>query len=146
MKKLMLTLAVSLAFAPGAFAADAPAAAKSSPMPAYGADKPIPTPKIVKKTLANGMTVWVVPRKGLPRVDYVLAVRGAGFAADGKANPGFASLLAGMLNEGTAKRDSRAIAPRSWRRIRKTSADTTAPTTNIIANVNRCRGSATRKV
>ena len=110
MKKLMLTLAVSMAFAPLAFAADAPAAAKSSPMPAYGKDKPIPTPQIVKKTLANGMTVWVVPRDGLPRVDFVLAVRGAGLAADDKAHPGFASLLAGMLNEGTAKRDSRAIA------------------------------------
>ncbi len=110
MKKLMLTLAVTMAFAPLAFAADAPAAAKSSPMPAYGKDKPIPTPKIVKKTLANGMTVWVVPRDGLPRVDYVLAVRGSGYAADDKTHPGFASLLAGMLNEGTAKRDSRAIA------------------------------------
>lgn len=110
MKKLMLTLAVTMAFTPLAFAADAPAAAKSSPMPAYGKDKPIPTPKIARKTLANGMTVWVVPRDGLPRVDYVLAVRGAGLAADDKAHPGFASLLAGMLNEGTAKRDSRAIA------------------------------------
>jgi len=110
MKKLMLTLAVTMAFTPLAFAADAPAAAQSSPMPAYGKDKPIPTPKIAKKTLANGMTVWVVPRDGLPRVDFVLAVRGAGLAADDKAHPGFASLLAGMLNEGTAKRDSRAIA------------------------------------
>ncbi|MCC2962233.1 insulinase family protein [Massilia sp. IC2-278] len=109
MKKLMLTLAVAMAFTPAAFAADAPAA-KPSPMPAYGKDKPIPTPKIAKKTLANGMTVWVVPRDGLPRVDFVLAVRGAGLAADDKAHPGFASLLAGMLNEGTAKRDSRAIA------------------------------------
>ena len=110
MRKLMLTLAVAMAFSPAAFAADAPAAAKSTPMPAYGKDKPIPTPKIAKKTLANGMTVWVVPRDGLPRVDFVLAVRGAGLAADDKAHPGFASLLAGMLNEGTAKRDSRAIA------------------------------------
>jgi zinc protease len=109
MKKLMLTLAVSLAFAPTAFAADAPAA-KAGAMPAYGKDKPIPTPKIVKKTLANGMTVWVVPRQGLPRVDYVLAVRGAGYAADDSAHPGFASLLAGMINEGSARRDSRAIA------------------------------------
>jgi predicted Zn-dependent peptidase len=110
MKKLMLTLAVSMAFAPLAYAADAPATAKAAAMPAYGADKPIPTPKIVKKTLANGMTVWVVPRKGLPRVDYVLAVRGAGYAADDAAHPGFANLLAGMMNEGSAKRDSRAIA------------------------------------
>ena len=109
MKKLMLTLAVSLAFAPAAFAAEAPAA-KASGMPAYGKDKPIPAPTIIKKTLANGMTVWVVPRKGLPRVDYVLAVRGAGFAADDKDHPGFANLLAGMINEGSAKRDSRAIA------------------------------------
>jgi hypothetical protein len=46
-----------------------------------------PAPQIVKKTLANGMTVWVVPRKGLPRVDYVLAVRGAGYAADDKRIP-----------------------------------------------------------
>jgi predicted Zn-dependent peptidase len=113
MKKLMLTLAISLAFAPAAFAANPAAeapAAKAGAMPAYGKDKPIPTPKIVKKTLANGMTVWVVPRKGLPRVDYVLAVRGAGYAADDSAHPGFANLLAGMINEGSAKRDSRAIA------------------------------------
>lgn len=110
MKKLMLAFAVAMAFAPVAFAADAPAAAKSLPMPAYGKDKPIPTPQIVKKTLANGMTVWVVPRQGLPRVDFVLAMRGAGYAADDKAHPGFASILAGMLNEGSAKRDSRAIA------------------------------------
>ena len=109
MRKLMLTLAISLAFTPAAFA-EAPAAAKANAMPPYGADKPIPTPKIVKKTLSNGMTVWVVPRRGLPRVDYVLAVRGAGFAADDKDHPGFANILAGMINEGSARRDSRAIA------------------------------------
>jgi zinc protease len=113
MNKLMLTLAISLAFAPAAAFAEAPAAkaaGSANAMPAYGKDKPIPTPTIVKKTLANGMTVWVVPRKGLPRVDYVLAVRGAGYAADDSAHPGFASVLAGMINEGSAKRDSRAIA------------------------------------
>ncbi|MBD8532507.1 MULTISPECIES: pitrilysin family protein [unclassified Massilia] len=113
MKKLMLTLAISMMFAPAAFA-EAPAVqaagAPDRAMPPYGADKPIPTPKIVKKTLSNGMTVWVVPRQGLPRVDYVLAVRGAGFAADDKDHPGFANILAGMINEGSAKRDSRAIA------------------------------------
>jgi predicted Zn-dependent peptidase len=111
MKKLMLTLTISLLFAPTAFAAGAvEQAAKAAPMPAYGKDKTIPAPHIAKKTLANGMTVWVVPRAGLPRVDFVLAVRGAGYAADDKSHPGFASLMAGLLNEGTAKRDSRAIA------------------------------------
>lgn len=109
MKKLMLAIALTAAFAPAAHAA-APAAAKGLPMPAYGKDKPIPVPKIAKSTLKNGLTVWVVPRKGLPRVDYVLAVRGAGFAADAPGTPSFANMLAGLLNEGTDKRDSRAIA------------------------------------
>ena len=109
MNKLMLAVAISAAFAsPAAIAA--PAAAKDLPMPAYGKDKPIPVPKIAKKTLPNGLTVWVVPRNGLPRVDYVLAVRGAGFAADAPQTPAFANMLAGLLNEGTARRDSRAIA------------------------------------
>ena len=108
MKKLMLTLAISLLFVPAVYAADSASAA--SAVPPYGKDKPIPAPKIAKKTLANGMTVWVVPRQGLPRVDMVLAVRGAGFVADDKQHPGFANLLAGLFNEGTAKRDSRAIA------------------------------------
>jgi predicted Zn-dependent peptidase len=114
MKKLILTLTISLLFAPAAFAAEAKAdkaaAAKSAPMPAYGKDKTIPAPHIAKKALSNGMVVWVVPRDGLPRVDFVLAVRGAGYSADDKAHPGFAELLADQLNEGTAKRDSRAIA------------------------------------
>jgi predicted Zn-dependent peptidase len=109
MKKLMLTLAISMLFAPTAFAADTPAA-KASAMPAYGKDKPLPVPHIAKKTLSNGLTVWVVPREGVPRVDFVLAVRGAGYASDDKDHPGFANILAGLLNEGTAKHDSRAIA------------------------------------
>lgn len=107
MKTFLITLAIASAFTPCAQAADVklPAA-----MPAYGKDKPIPAPKIVKQTLANGLQVWVVERNGVPRVDYVLAVRGAGYSADDVAHPGFANLMAGLLNEGTAKRDSRAIA------------------------------------
>ncbi|MEF9930033.1 MAG: insulinase family protein, partial [Massilia sp.] len=98
MNKLMLALAVSLAFAPPLHAqTKAP-----NGMPAYGQEKSIPAPKIGKQTLANGLTVWVVPRQGLPRVDFVLALRGAGFAADAPTQGGFAAMLAGMLNEGTA--------------------------------------------
>ena len=114
MNKLMLTLVVSALFAQAApsIAADtpAPAGAPAAGMPAYGKDKPLPTPHIAKKTLANGLQVWVVPRSGVPRVDMVLAVRDAGYGADDAARPGFAEMLAGLLNEGTAKRDSRAIA------------------------------------
>jgi predicted Zn-dependent peptidase len=108
MKKLMLTLAISLMFAPTAFAADTPS--RPAGMPDYAKDKPLPVPHIAKKKLANGLEVWVVPRQGVPRVDFVLAVRGAGLAADDKDHPGFANLMAGLLNEGTAKHDSRAIA------------------------------------
>ncbi len=89
-------------------AAPAKDVAMPEDLPAYGADKPLPVPEIDRKTLANGLEVWVLPRDGVPRVDYVLAVRGAGYAAD--EAPGFASMLAGLLAEGTAAHDSKAIA------------------------------------
>ncbi|MYN10918.1 M16 family metallopeptidase [Pseudoduganella aquatica] len=108
MKKLILAVAISTLCAPVLHAQTAAPAA--SPVPAYGADKPLPVPKIARKTLANGLEVWVVPRTGLPRVDFVLAVRGAGYAADDAQHPAFASLLANLLNEGTTKRSSRAVA------------------------------------
>ena len=105
---LSLALLSALALSSPAFAG---AGAKlPADLPAYGQDKPIPVPQITKKTLANGMEVWVVPRNGLPRVDFVLAVRGAGLAADDAKHPGFASMLAGLLSEGTASHDSKAIA------------------------------------
>ena len=108
MNKLMLAIAISLAASSAAYAG---AGAKlPADLPAYGQDKPIPVPQIAKKKLSNGMEVWVIPRNGLPRVDFVFAVRGAGLAADDAAHPGFASLFAGLLSEGTDKRDSRAIA------------------------------------
>ena len=106
MTKMGAALA-ALLLAAGAQAADVKLPAD---LPPYAQDKPLPVPQISQHTLANGLQVWVVPRQGLPRVDFVLAVRGAGFAADAPGQPGFASLLAGVLTEGTAQRDSRAIA------------------------------------
>ncbi|WP_428503811.1 M16 family metallopeptidase [Roseateles sp.] len=103
---LMLAALLALPLAAGA----AEAIKLPAELPKYGQDKPIPVPQISKKTLANGLEVWVLPRQGLPRVDFVLALRGAGYGADAAATPGRAKLLAGLLNEGTAKRDSRAIA------------------------------------
>ncbi|NLA68401.1 MAG: insulinase family protein, partial [Gammaproteobacteria bacterium] len=107
-KHTLLALAVS-ALACGAASAG-PAAALPKDLPPYAADKPLPVPDIARRTLANGLEVWVVPRDGIPRVDYVLAVRNAGYAADAPDAPGFAALLAGLLAEGTAARDSRQIA------------------------------------
>lgn len=107
MTKTILALLVAALAVPAAHAAD-PTMPKD--LPAYAADKPLPVPAIDQRTLDNGLTVWVVPRAGMPRVDYVLAFKGAGLAADEAAMPGFASTLAGLLTEGTAKRDSKAIA------------------------------------
>jgi zinc protease len=110
MKTLMLGMALGALFANAAHAAAIPADAMPAAMPAYARDKPLPVPHIGKKTLSNGLQVWIVPRTGIPRVDMVLAVRDAGFAADAADHPGFAELLAGLLNEGSAQHDSRAIA------------------------------------
>ncbi len=79
-------------------------------LPAYGVDKPLTLPPVAKKTLSNGLEVWVIQRDGLPRVDAVLAVLGAGLAADPADAPGFANLFAGLLSEGTDRHDSKAIA------------------------------------
>lgn len=104
----LIAVAVSALVAGAAVAG--PKAALPKDLPPYGADKPLPVPQIEKKTLANGLEVWVVPRDGLPRVDYVLAFRNAGYAADAPDAPGFASTLAYMLNEGTQRHDSKQIA------------------------------------
>lgn len=79
-------------------------------LPPFGQDKPLAVPRITQQTLPNGLQVWVVPRSGIPRVDFVLAVRGAGFGADAADAPGRAKLLAGLLSGGTATRSSRQIA------------------------------------
>ena len=107
-KHSLLALAVTAFFTGVAIAG--PAAELPKDLPPYAADKPLPVPDIARRTLANGLEVWVVPRDGIPRVDYVLAVRNAGHVADPADAPGFASLLAGLLSEGTASRDSRQIA------------------------------------
>lgn len=108
LRRTALAGALSLLFAGAAQAgADAPL---PKDLPPFAPDKPLPVADIVQHTLDNGLQVWVVPRDGVPRVDYVLAVRGAGYAADAANASGFADMLAGMLVEGTDAHDSRAIA------------------------------------
>ncbi len=107
-KTTILAITVATLLAGPALAG--PKAELPKDLPPFGTDRPLPVLQIAKKTLANGLEVWVVPRDGLPRVDAVLAVRGAGLAADAADASGFAGLLAGLLSEGTAKRNSRAIA------------------------------------
>ncbi|KQW51412.1 MULTISPECIES: pitrilysin family protein [unclassified Roseateles] len=101
----LLAAAVAIAGAVQAATVKTPAE-----LPPFGKDKPLAVPKITQQTLPNGLQVWVVPRNGIPRVDYVLAVRGAGFGADAPDAPGRAKLLAGLLSEGTTQRSSKQIA------------------------------------
>ncbi len=108
MNKTLIALLIGALLVPVANAKEMAAMPKD--LPAYAADKPLPVPAIVKRTLKNGLTIWVVPRDGVPRVDYVLAFKDAGLAADDAATPAFASTLAYLMNEGTDKHDSKAIA------------------------------------
>lgn len=105
----LIAAALACLFAGSAHAAK-PDAPLPKELPPYAPDKPLPVPQIDKKTLAKGLEIWVLPRDGLPRVDYVLAVRSAGYASDPKDAPGFADTLAYMLNEGTTQHDSKQIA------------------------------------
>ena len=95
---------------PSAPPATPPTTELPADLPAYGADRPLPELGLVEHRLDNGLTVWIVPRAGgLPKVDYVLAVRG-GLASDPAVLPGMSNLLAGLLTEGTASRSSVQIA------------------------------------
>ncbi len=99
---VLLSLAVALALA-------AERAPLPKELPPLGADKPLPVPKILKSTTPEGLTVWLVPREGFPKVTVLLAVRG-GTASDPKGKEGLTELLASTLREGTATRTSRQIA------------------------------------
>ncbi len=103
-----LLLAAAVLSSGAAFAG--PNAPLPKDLPAYAPDRPLPVPEIAQKTLANGMTILVVPRNGLPRVDYVLALRNAGYGADAPTAAGFAAMLADLLTEGTARHDSKSLA------------------------------------
>lgn len=105
MKHSLIALALLAAVASHAAVPTFPAE-----LPPFAKDKPLPVPAVTKKTLANGLQVWVLPKNGIPRVDFVLAVQGAGFGADAPDAPGRARLLASLLNEGTAQRSSKQIA------------------------------------
>jgi predicted Zn-dependent peptidase len=78
-------------------------------LPPYGAERPIPPLAITQRTLPNGLTIWLLNRPGFPKVSAYLAVRG-GHAHDTAGQRGLTGLMAGLLNEGTARRSSRQIA------------------------------------
>jgi predicted Zn-dependent peptidase len=95
------------------FAVAAVAAGKEPPLPkdlpAYGELKPFHAPQVTLHKLGNGLTLWLTPRQGFPKVTYALAVRG-GLSADPQDRPGLAELLTATIDQGTATRNARQIA------------------------------------
>lgn len=78
-------------------------------LPPYGPETPLAAPAVKSTKLDNGLTVWLVPEPGFPKISVALAVRG-GFAADPSDRPGISDLLAKTIDQGTANRNARQIA------------------------------------
>ena len=106
--KLMVALSAAVAaFWMPAFAQkDAPL---PKGLPPYGPEKPLQTPDVKISKLANGLTLWLVPRPGFPKTAFSLAVRG-GLATDPGALPGISELLVNAIDQGTKTRSARQIA------------------------------------
>lgn len=103
--RLLLALAV---VAPAAGFAAEPRPLPSD-LPPFGPDKPLPVPAVEAWTTPEGLTVWLLPRRSLPRTSIVLAARG-GLASDPKGKEGMAELFADTLGDGTPTRAARRIA------------------------------------
>lgn len=108
--RLILPLLLAAAF-PAVLPAQAPksAAPKKMTPPPPAAPRPFAFPKFTSRTLANGLTVFVVEDRRLPLVAYSLQLR-AGKLNAPPAKSGLASLTAGLLREGTTTRSSQEIA------------------------------------
>jgi zinc protease len=77
--------------------------------PAIGATPQLTLPAIQKRTLSNGLPVWIIEAHEVPLVQVNLVVL-AGSGDDPAARFGVASLTAAMLDEGAGKRSALEIA------------------------------------
>jgi zinc protease len=78
-------------------------------LPPYGPLVPFRAPQIDARKLPNGLTVWLVPRPGFPKVALVVAVRG-GRASDPKDGAGLSDVLLAAIDQGTKTRSAKEIA------------------------------------
>lgn len=108
MRKLALCF-VTLMIAVPLWAAENAPAHLPKDLPPYGSLKPTPTPGLRQAQLPNGLTVWLLPRPGYPKVRFLLTVRG-GFASDPKGRPGISEFLAAAVDQGTTTRTAKQIA------------------------------------
>ncbi len=103
-------------------------------LPPYGPVVPFHAPQVEIKTLANGLTLWLVPRPGFPKVALALAVRG-GMAVDPRDLPGLSQLLVATLNQGTKTRSARQIAEEIQAAGGDLSGDALADSTRVSTDV-----------
>ncbi|TAK18372.1 MAG: insulinase family protein, partial [Acidobacteria bacterium] len=105
-KSLLAALSLALALA-------APLAAQQGPdrskPPALGPAPSLTLPPIVKRTLTNGVPVWIVEMHKVPLVDVTLVVK-SGAAADPADRIGIANVVADMLDEGAGARTALDVA------------------------------------
>lgn len=80
-----------------------------SKLPGPSAPPAIHPPKFVRKTLSNGLEVWVAPWKTLPLVSVRLVIS-SGTADDPKGKSGLATLTASLLDKGTTTRTATELA------------------------------------
>jgi len=76
-----------------------------SKAPVPGAAPALKLPPIQKRTLANGMPVWIVEMHEVPLANFALVVK-AGASADPVGKYGVASFTAAMLDEGAGTRNA----------------------------------------
>jgi zinc protease len=78
-------------------------------LPASTAPRDFKAPKFVKRTLKNGMSVWIAPWKTLPVVSARLLIPG-GTADDPEGKAGLATLTAKMMEQGTKSKTATELA------------------------------------
>jgi zinc protease len=103
-------------------------------LPPFGLEKPLRAPDVRQTKLENGLTIWLVPRLGFPKVSFTLAVVG-GYAADPRDRPGFSQLLTATIDQGTKQRSARQIAEDMQNAGGDVNAFTVRDATRITAGV-----------
>ncbi len=94
---------VAVRFHPEASRRPAASALDRSKPPALGADRPFQAPEVKSARLDNGVLIYVVERRDLPKVSVTLATR-AGSGNDPLGKDGLAGLAAQVMRRGTRTR------------------------------------------
>ena len=103
---LALAAAVVLSAGAAALAAQRPDRSKA---PVPGPPPALKLPPLQKRTLSNGLPVWIVEMHEVPVVDVAIVIK-SGASADPAGKYGLASFAAAMLDEGAGSRDALVLA------------------------------------